>query len=126
MPTIRVMPERLFTATADYEVIDRSPLMLAAGEVVRVGEQDADWPGWVWVTSANGRGSHVPEEILEHRDAGTAEVRQPFQARDLSVKRNEQVSSLREVKGWHWCRNRHGQEGWLPAYLLRKQEEIRE
>ena len=39
------------TANADYEVIDRSPLLLEAGERVRTGKRDADWPGWIWVTS---------------------------------------------------------------------------
>jgi len=36
----------------------------------------------------------------------------------LSVKKQEMVASIREVKGWHWCRNQAGDEGWLPSYLL--------
>jgi hypothetical protein len=61
----------------------------------------------------------VPEDILTPKEDGTAEVIRPFYARDLSVVREEAVESLREVKGWHWCRNAQGEEGWLPAYLLR-------
>ena len=111
-PTIRM-------AISDYEVIDRAPLVLEAGEAVRVGKRDADWPGWVWVTAINGRGSHVPEEILDWRDDGTARVLQAFHARDLSVVSGESVLSLQEVRGWHWCRGADGKEGWLPSYLLR-------
>lgn len=114
------MSERAFITTADYEVIDRAPLVLAAGERVRLGQRDADWPGWIWVTSISGRGSYVPEEMLAKAEDGTAEVRQPFHARDLSVVKDESVTSLREVKGWHWCRNEDGEEGWLPSYLLRE------
>ncbi len=108
-----------FQATSDYQVTDRNPLVLAAGDAVRVGRPDPGWPGWVWVSGIDGRGSHVPEEILAAREDGTAEVLRSFQARDLSVVRDEAVESLREVKGWHWCRNERGEEGWLPAYLLR-------
>ena len=106
------------TANADYEVIDRSPLLLETGERVRVGKRDADWPGWVWVTAISGRGSYVPEDHLDLADDGTARVLHRFHARDLSVVKGERVESLREVKGWHWCRNEDGEEGWLPAYLL--------
>lgn len=112
--------ERAFTTTADYEVIDRAPLVLAAGERVRLGKHDPDWPGWIWVTAINGRGSYVPEDIVTAGDDGTAEVKQSFHARDLSVVKDEPVVSIREVKGWHWCRNEDGEEGWLPAYLLRE------
>ena len=114
------MPDRPFIANADYEVIDRSPLVLAVGDQVRLGNQDADWPGWVWVTAISGRGSYVPDDILNQSADGTARVEQAFHSRDLTVTKDERVNSLREVKGWHWCQNETGGEGWLPAYLLRE------
>lgn len=107
-----------FRASADYAVIDRAPLALRIGQEVQVGRKDVDWPGWVWVTAEGGRGSYVPEDILIPVNAETARVQQAFQAHDLSVKKNDQVTSLREVKGWHWCKDAAGNEGWLPAYLL--------
>jgi hypothetical protein len=108
-----------FFATADYEVIDRAPLTLAAADRVRVGQADTDWPGWIWVTAISGRGSYVPEDHLQVQPDGTALVITPFHARDLTVRKGDPVDSLREVKGWHWCRHTNGTEGWLPAYLLR-------
>ena len=111
-----------FRANADYTVIDRAPLTLTAGQTVRLGRRDADWPGWVWATSEDGRGSYVPEEVVDATESENAVVLQAFQAQDLSVKKHDLVSSLREVKGWHWCRNAGGQEGWLPAYLLARSD----
>ncbi len=108
-----------FTVTADYQVIDRAPLNLEVDDMVRLGPADADWPGWIWVTAVNGRGSYVPEDHLDTLPDGTARVRTAFQAHDLSVRRGDGVESLREVRGWHWCRDHAGVEGWLPAYLLR-------
>ncbi|MEQ1842087.1 MAG: hypothetical protein ABL994_16905, partial [Verrucomicrobiales bacterium] len=104
-----------FRATADYQVTDRNPLVLEEGDFVRMGRPDPGWPGWVWVSAIDGRGSHVPEDILVPFEDGTARVDRSFHARDLSVVREETVESLREVKGWHWCRNDRGDEGWLPA-----------
>lgn len=109
----------VYTVTADYQVIDRAPLSLHVDDRVRLGPADADWPGWVWVTAVNGRGSYVPEDHLHAQPDGTARVLTAFSARDLSVRRGDHVTSLREVKGWHWCRDANGTEGWLPSYLLR-------
>jgi len=115
-------PASRFHAASDYRVTDRNPLELHAGDRVRVGRPDAGWPGWIWVTASDGRGSHVPEDLLDAEDpeSGMARVRRDFHARDLSVRKDEAVESLREVRGWHWCRNLSGEEGWLPAYLLRE------
>ena len=116
MPFIQM--KRTYIVTADYTVIDRAPLALEKGELVRVGKRDADWPGWVWVTRKDGRGSYVPEEVLQSPKEDESQVREAFKAHDLSVKRNDGVTSLREVKGWHWCSDADSNEGWLPSYLL--------
>jgi hypothetical protein len=112
------MTARLFTANSDYTVVDRSPLQLAPGDHVTTGPDDVSWPGWVWVTATDGRGSYVPQEILRRSPDSSATVTQPFSARDLSVVRGETVTALREVRGWLWCRNHEGTEGWLPEFVL--------
>jgi SH3-like domain-containing protein len=108
-----------FIVSADYEVIDRAPLALEKGDRVRLGRTDPAWPGWVWVTAIDGRGSYVPEDHLKDAGDQTATVTADFHARDLSATKGDVVQSLREVRGWHWCRKSDGQEGWLPAYLLK-------
>lgn len=107
-----------FSANTNYTVVDRSPLHIKAGDTVTVGPRDKSWPGWIWVSTADGRGSYVPEDILEI-DGSRARVHTPFSARDLSVKSGEQVTALREISGWLWCRNDAGEEGWLPEFVLR-------
>jgi hypothetical protein len=109
-------------ANSDYTVIDRAPLALETGDKVRVGQKDTEWPGWIWVTTIDGRGSYVPEDVISPNPDGTANTIRPFQARDLSVKKGDTVTSLHEVKGWHWCRAASGEEGWLPAFLLKQAE----
>jgi hypothetical protein len=109
---------KTYTANTNYTVLDRSPLTISAGDTVTVGPRDKSWEGWIWVSTADGRGSYVPEEILEITGA-SAVVKTAFSARDLSVQHGEQVTALREVKGWLWCRNADGAEGWLPEFVLR-------
>ena len=115
-----------YTANTNYTVVDRSPLHLAVGDVVAIGPRDRSWPGWIWASTTDGRGSYVPEDILvvaenpgpnEH---GQATVRVAFSARDLSVRHGELVHALREVSGWLWCRNEAGDEGWLPDFVFRR------
>ncbi len=107
-----------YTANTNYTVVDRSPLHIQEGDSVTVGPRDKSWPGWIWVSTTEGRGSYVPEDLLEI-DGTNARVRQAFSARDLSVKSGEEVTALREVNGWLWCQNAVGEEGWLPEFVLR-------
>ena len=113
-----IMPAPLFHANADYIVIDRSPLVLAAGTSVRVGASDRVWPGWVSVASPDGRTTFVPADRLDILPDGTGVMLDCFDATDLSVRQGDKIVSLREVDGWHWARNTGGQEGWLPGYVL--------
>lgn len=105
-------------ANSDYTVVDRNPLQINVGDLVSLGPVDTAWPGWVWVISADGRGSHVPEDHLKMIGEKSAEVTRAFSARDLSVSRHEPIMALREVKGWLWCMNSQGEEGWLPEFVL--------
>ena len=106
-----------YTANTNYTVVDRSPLHLREGDTVTTGPRDKSWPGWIWVSTGEGRGSYVPEEILAI-SGDSAKVVSAFSARDLSVKTGERVTALRVVSGWLWCRNEGGEEGWLPEFVL--------
>jgi hypothetical protein len=105
-------------ANSDYTVLDRNPLQLQLGDEVRLGPVDPSWSGWVWALAADGRGSFVPDDHLEKLSEERAKVIKAFNARDLSVRCHESVIALREVKGWLWCRNEAGEEGWLPEFVL--------
>ena len=106
------------TSNADYTVVDRSPVCLKVGEIVDLGMEDKVWAGWVWASNQEGRGTYVPVTSLERVGEEQAKVVEEFQAVDLSLKKGEEVTALREVCGWFWCRNAAGAEGWVPDYVL--------
>lgn len=107
-----------FTANADYEDRDSFPLDLGIGDEVTVGPSDRIWPGWLWAEDRRGRTGYVPEEILEPLGEGRHAALEAYDPTVLPVKRGETLESLRQIHGWHWCRNSRGEEGWVAAYLL--------
>lgn len=105
-------------SNADYTVVDRSPVCLKVGERVDLGGEDTAWAGWVWACNDEGRGTYVPVSSLERTGSNEARVIEEFQAVDLSLKKGEAVTALKETCGWFWCRNAGGAEGWVPDYVL--------
>lgn len=108
-----------YTASSDYEEKDRDPLRLEVGDRVEVGAADRTWPGWVWAKNPAGKGGYVPQEILKEAGEGWCELIEPFDPAVLTIKRGDRLDSLRQIHGWHWCRNAQGVEGWVAGYLLR-------
>ena len=111
------MPQ--FTANADYEEKDTDPIWLEPGDEVNVGPADRAWPGWVWAEDKDGRDGYVPEEILEPLGEGRFAAIEAFNPTVLTLKRGDVLESLRQIHGWHWCRNERGEEGWAAGYLLK-------
>lgn len=108
-----------FTVNADYEEKDSRPLFLKPGDEVSVGAIDRAWPGWVWASDSEERTGYVPEEILEPLGEERFAVLESFDPTVLSVRKGDVIESLRQIHGWHWCRNEAGKEGWVAGYLLR-------
>lgn len=108
-----------FTANADYEEKDSDPLRLAPGDEVNVGPLDRAWPGWVWASDENGNDGYVPESILEPLGEGRFAAIEAFDPAVLTIRRGDALDSIRQIHGWHWCRNGRGEEGWVAGYLLK-------
>jgi Variant SH3 domain len=108
-----------FTANSDYEEKDSDPIHLQPGDEILVGGADRTWPGWVWATDGKGNDGYVPEEILKELGDGKFSAIEAFDPTVLKISRGDQLESLRQIHGWHWCRNETGGEGWVAGYLLR-------
>lgn len=108
-----------FIANADYEEKDRTPIRLATGDEVTVGEPDRAWPGWVWATDAEGHSGYVPEEFLSRDEENRLVMNEAYDPTVLTVARGDRLTSLRQIHGWHWCQREDGTTGWVAGYLLR-------
>jgi hypothetical protein len=87
------------------------PLSVRAGELVTVGEDDPEWPGWRWCTDARGKQGWVPEALIG--DGGV--IDREYTARELDVAVGDEVEIVREIAGWIWCEKAAGGSGWIPA-----------
>lgn len=108
-----------FTANADYEDKDSDPIHLQPGDEITTGLADRAWPGWVWATDNDGNDGYVPEEILEPLGEGRFAALEAYDPTVLTIKRGDVIESLRQIHGWHWCRNESAEEGWVAGYLLK-------
>ena len=102
-------------ARRSHEIPERPPIQLEPGEAVVVGQRDSDWPAFVFVTAARGRG-WVPARHLS-ADSGAAVVEVAYDTTELAVAPGQEVTVLDrdDESGWWWCRADGGAEGWVPV-----------
>jgi hypothetical protein len=109
------MSQSRVVVRAAHNIPDRSPLRLAVGDEVRVGERDDEWPEFVFVTASHGSG-WVPGRHLS-ASAGAAVVQTEYDTTELPTAVGEVLDVLVEDlrSGWLWCRSSSGREGWVPV-----------
>lgn len=105
--------KRVVTRAA-HEIRDRPPLQLSVGEEVRLGDYDATWPKFVFVTAEHGSG-WVPARHLSE-SSGTAVVETAYDTTELPTLVGDVLEVLAEdeISGWLWCRSIGGRQGWVP------------
>lgn len=108
-----------YIANADYEERNTRALHLNAGQEVTSGPADTTWPGWVWASDSDDRSGYVPAEILEPLGEDRWAAMEEFDPTVLKLTRGDEVTSTKQIHGWHWCRNANGEEGWVAGYLLK-------
>lgn len=113
------MQANRFTANADYEENNTQAICLEPGQEVTSGPEDKAWPGWIWATDSSGRNGYVPAEYLEPLGEDRWAALQAFDPTVLKITRGDQLTSLQQIHGWHWCENEAGKQGWVAGYLLR-------
>jgi hypothetical protein len=109
---------RRVVATVSHEIPDRPPLRVSVGQRVDVGNQDTEWPEFVFVSATQGSG-WVPARHLS-ASSGSAVVQTEYDTTELPTQVGEVLDVVAEdlVSGWVWCRSREGREGWVPVNTL--------
>lgn len=98
----------------DYVTVHTDPIRAQTGDVVRVGQRDNQWPGWIWCTNSDGKSAWVHESFLSvSGEQGV--LTEDYDAAELTVKAGDVLRVLRAVGGWLWCETDHGACGWIPA-----------
>lgn len=111
-------PQR-YRVTSDYEVSYKDPLRLQAGAFIEILKVDERWPGWGWVRTEDGNLGWLPLRLVA-QDAKSGNLLEAFDGTEISARAGESLEVIREEGGWFWCRKNSGEEGWFPAFSLRK------
>lgn len=109
----------------EYRTQYRNPIGFRAGETVRTGARDGEWPAFVWTTTADGNAGWAPVEWLRPLGGDRAEALRDYSARELDAAAGDEVALRHEHGGWWWATHADGREGWLPATHLEIRGETR-
>jgi len=95
---------------------------LAVGEIVKVGREDKEnpgWKNWLWCTSkSTGLSGWVPKQYL-NICGDTGKAIKAYSAIELQVEPGEVVEIGYHLNGWAWCKNEPGFQGWVPEENFR-------
>ena len=95
-----------------------SPLKVSAGDELKVGRRDEEWPGWVFCEDIVGRQGWVPEKYVKIiGEKGIAE--HAYSAQELSAFEGEIVRVERLESGWAWVTSMTDETGWIPVKNLK-------
>jgi len=100
-----------------HDVQYANPITVEAGENLRVGRADDDFPGWHWCRAADGRQGWVPVELLSSEEPQATTLKD-YSARELQVIPGEEVTVEDARHGWLLVRKANGDCGWIPADRL--------
>lgn len=92
-----------------------NPIAFRAGERVRIGHEDDEFPGWVRTFTADGNEGWAPLSLLTPIGTEEAQARQDYTARELDVAAGERVRVERELAGSGFTTKRGNQAGSRPA-----------
>lgn len=98
----------------DWRTVYADPLTVHAGERVKLGKRDDEWPGWVWATNDAGQSGWMPERLIEAQGAAGTALRD-YTAQELDVQVGDEVTLHELESGWYWATDGEGRSGWVPA-----------
>ena len=95
-----------------------TPIAFLAGDKVKTGRPDDEFPGWIWCQTPDGNEGWAPQSFLEFGNGSTAVAKSDYNAKELNVEPGEILETIQTLSGWIRCRSESGDEGWVPAKVL--------
>jgi uncharacterized protein YgiM (DUF1202 family) len=93
------------------------PVLLEEGDEVTVGHGDDEYPGWVWISTGDGKQGWAPREYLEIT-GDRARALRSYDSTELETLKGERLSVVLEHEGWALVENESGDRGWVPEMTL--------
>lgn len=106
-----------------YKSAYPEPMIIKSGAELKIGKRDDKWEGWIWCTNYNGQSRWVPENYLRI-EGDNAIALCDYDATELTVDVDDDLTVLKKESGWAWCRKMDGLEGWVPLENVEVNQEI--
>lgn len=103
----------------DYTVVYTRPIKLKVGQKVEVlkHENKTEWRGWVYIETNQGTKGWVSKRYIKE-DESVAMVISNYDATELAVNKDDELTVLHTEFGWCWSQNTAGLKGWVPEQNL--------
>ena len=117
---LQASPERpaLVEASLFYRSPFPDPLIAPSGTKLHLHYRADHEPGWVYATSPDGKEGWVPERWL-HIEGNRATLKRDYNATELNLEVGDRLQVTSVIDGWYWARNEAGEEGWVPARVVK-------
>jgi len=96
------------------------PIHVERGDDLIVGEEDSEYPGWIWCEDQHGKCGWVPDDCIETGGKGSR-AKYDYSAVELRARVGERLVSIQSKYGWVLCSNSVGEKGWLPLTKVREE-----
>jgi len=97
-----------------------NPICFKAGDSLITGKRDAEYDGWIWITTCDGNQGWAPEQSLKLEDGTSSAIATlDYTAQELDTVVGEQLILHHELNDWGWVENRNGMCGWVPMKTTR-------
>ncbi|TGA98453.1 hypothetical protein E4665_07975 [Sporolactobacillus shoreae] len=106
-----------YTVIENYQSCYPDPIVLKRGEEVLYGEEDTQYPNWIFCQSLKSKKEGwVPKQILSSPNhLAHAKVLDDYSAHELTVTKGERLHGLKHLNDWTYCRTGSGKQGWIPS-----------
>ena len=111
------MRRPLYRVAKEHKASFTYALVAAEEDVVSVGGEDPEMPGWFWCRDVKGVEMWVPSTYISVEGARGV-FNQPYNSVELNVAVCDVVQFLGETLGWAECLDGEWRYGWVPLSKL--------
>ena len=90
------------------------PIQFSKSDMLVLGKRDAEYPGWIWVTTLDNNEGWAPESLIERTSSNSGTALAEYTARELDTNIGDLVMCTSELHGWLWIEKDNGESGWVP------------
>ncbi len=92
------------------------PIEFSRGDVLALGKEDDEYPGWIWTTVASGNAGWAPLSRIRLQNSKQGQATADYCARELNTRVGQRVTCMQELCDWLWVESDTGETGWIPRH----------